>query len=69
LIEYRLYLPPDRLHPPAVIVAFAICFIEYFIRWAKHAPIRSGSSRGEMTGKLLTMLGAVLLVTLFLFIR
>jgi hypothetical protein len=53
----------------AVIVAFAICFIEYFIRWAKHAPIRSGSSRGEMTGKLLTMLGAVLLVTLFLFIR
>jgi len=53
----------------AVIVVFSICFIEYFIRYAKHAPIRAESTRGEITRKLMMMLGAVAFVTLLLFIR
>jgi len=53
----------------AVIVVFSICFVEYFIRYTKRAPIRSGATRGEITRKLMMMLGAVAFVTLLLFIR
>jgi len=54
---------------PGVITVFSFCFIEYFVRYAKHAPIRDGSIRGKTTRKMKVMIMAVAFVTLLLFIR
>jgi len=55
-----------------VIILFSLCVLEYLIRHAKDAPVRSESTtraRGVITRKLEVMLGGLAFVTLLLFIR
>lgn len=66
----------DHLTYIAVILIFALCCLEYTIRYCKRRPIRQpeyGSStdtdRGEFTKDLKIMVSALVFITTILFIR
>lgn len=60
----------------AVIIIFALCVLEYFVRYSLDRPVRDvkyeagvESERGEYTTKLRVMVFAIVFTTLVLFIR
>ncbi|KAJ3536791.1 hypothetical protein NMY22_g5878 [Coprinellus aureogranulatus] len=60
----------------SVILVFALCCLEYAIRYSKNRPIRKAeygsttdSERGEFTKDLKVMVSALVFITLVLFIR
>jgi len=80
-----LFLSYANFTEIAVIVAFALFFAEFMVRYAHRSPVRreleaptpasdgtldnQGFTRGKLTRNISTMLGAVSFVTLMLFIR